>query len=57
MVQVLVSIISILCLFALSSSHGFFGIWVALTIFMTLRAYVGLLRIGTGTGPWSFLRK
>ncbi|KAG8646769.1 protein DETOXIFICATION 42-like [Manihot esculenta] len=55
--MVLVSIISILCLFALSSSHGFFGIWVALTIFMTLRAYVGLLRIGTGTGPWSFLRK
>uniref|UniRef100_A0A2C9V768 Polysaccharide biosynthesis protein C-terminal domain-containing protein n=1 Tax=Manihot esculenta TaxID=3983 RepID=A0A2C9V768_MANES len=54
---VLVSIISILCLFALSSSHGFFGIWVALTIFMTFRAYVGLLRIGTGTGPWSFLRK
>ncbi|XP_043816048.1 protein DETOXIFICATION 42-like [Manihot esculenta] len=42
--MVLVSIISILCLFALSSSHGFFGIWVALTIFMTLRAYVGLLR-------------
>ncbi|OAY40499.1 protein DETOXIFICATION 42 [Manihot esculenta] len=54
--MVLVSIISIVCLFTLSSSHGFFGIWVALTIFMTLRAFVGLLRIGTGMGPWSFLR-
>ncbi|KAJ9181110.1 hypothetical protein P3X46_009276 [Hevea brasiliensis] len=54
--MVLVSIMSILCLIPLSSSHGFIGIWVALTIFMSLRAFAGFLRIGTGMGPWSFLR-
>lgn len=54
--MVLVAIISILCLFKLSSSHGFVGIWIALTIFMSLRAFAGFLRIGTGMGPWNFLR-
>ncbi|XP_015579386.1 protein DETOXIFICATION 42-like isoform X1 [Ricinus communis] len=54
--MVLVAIISILCLFTLSSSHGFVGIWVALIIFMALRAIAGFLRIGTGMGPWTFLR-
>ncbi|KAF2282304.1 hypothetical protein GH714_043970 [Hevea brasiliensis] len=54
--MVLVSIVSILCLIPLSSSHGFIGIWFALTIFMSLRAFAGFLRIGTGMGPWSFLR-
>ncbi|KAF2307859.1 hypothetical protein P3X46_004549 [Hevea brasiliensis] len=54
--MVLVSMMSILCLFILSSSHGFYGIWVALSIFMSLRALAGFLRIGTGMGPWSFLR-
>ncbi|CAN1173020.1 Protein DETOXIFICATION 42 [Linum perenne] len=42
--MVIVSIVSILCLFTLSSSHGFVGIWVALTIFMALRALAGFLR-------------
>ncbi|KAM5558882.1 protein DETOXIFICATION 42-like [Rosa sericea] len=55
--MVLVALVSILCLFLLSSSHGFVGIWVALTIFMSLRTVVGFWRIGTGTGPWSFLRE
>ncbi|XP_020539415.1 protein DETOXIFICATION 42 isoform X2 [Jatropha curcas] len=54
--MILVAIISILCLFTLSSSHGFVGIWIALTIFMSLRAFTGVLRVGTGTGPWNFLR-
>jgi len=42
--QVLVAIISILCLFTLSSSHGYVGIWVALATFMSLRALAGFLR-------------
>ncbi|XP_057982153.1 protein DETOXIFICATION 42-like [Malania oleifera] len=54
--MVLVAIVSIMCLFVLSSSHGFIGIWVALSIYMSLRAFAGFWRIGTGTGPWSFLR-
>ncbi|CAN1745014.1 Protein DETOXIFICATION 42 [Linum perenne] len=54
--MVIVSIVSILCLFTLSSSHGFVGIWVALTIFMALRALAGFLRIGVGMGPWRFLK-
>ncbi|MCL7030284.1 hypothetical protein MKW94_002415 [Papaver nudicaule] len=37
--MVLVAIVSILCLFLLSSSHGFVGIWIALTIYMSLRMF------------------
>ncbi|CAK7331026.1 unnamed protein product [Dovyalis caffra] len=54
--MVMVAIVSILCLFLLSSTHKFIGIWVALTIYMSLRALAGFWRIGTGTGPWNFLR-
>ncbi|KAK8984729.1 hypothetical protein V6N11_020045 [Hibiscus sabdariffa] len=54
--MVMVAVMSISCLFILSASHGYIGIWIALTIFMCLRVLAGLLRIGTGMGPWSFLR-
>uniref|UniRef100_A0A2N9ITD8 Protein DETOXIFICATION n=1 Tax=Fagus sylvatica TaxID=28930 RepID=A0A2N9ITD8_FAGSY len=54
-IPIMVAIFSILCLFLLSSGHGFIGIWVALTIYMSLRAFAGFWRIGTGTGPWKFL--
>lgn len=54
--MVTVAIFSILCLLVLSLKHGFVGIWFALTIFMSLRAFAGFLRIGTGSGPWNFLR-
>ncbi|XP_075633248.1 protein DETOXIFICATION 42 [Castanea sativa] len=54
--MIMVAIISILCLFLLSAGHGFIGIWVALTIYMSLRTFAGFWRIGTGTGPWNFLR-
>ncbi|XP_030522641.1 protein DETOXIFICATION 42 [Rhodamnia argentea] len=53
--MVAVAAVSILCLFILSSSHGFIGIWIALTIYMSLRAFAGFWRIGTGKGPWKFL--
>ncbi|XWS73542.1 hypothetical protein CRYUN_Cryun02cG0138600 [Craigia yunnanensis] len=53
---VLVAIVSIICLSILSSIHGFIGLWIALTIYMSLRAVAGFWRIGTGTGPWKFLR-
>ncbi|KAJ0961178.1 hypothetical protein J5N97_000862 [Dioscorea zingiberensis] len=54
--MIIVAVISILCLFLLSSSHGFIGIWVALSIYMSLRMLAGFWRIGTATGPWTFLR-
>ncbi|XP_043690730.1 protein DETOXIFICATION 42-like [Telopea speciosissima] len=54
--MVLVAAVSIVSLFFLSSSNGFVGIWIALTIYMSLRALAGYWRMGTGTGPWRFLR-
>ncbi|KAL1811643.1 hypothetical protein ACET3Z_021708 [Daucus carota] len=54
--MVLVAILSIASLFLLSKSNGFAGIWLALTIFMSLRALAGVWRMGSGTGPWRFLR-
>ncbi|KAL7209400.1 hypothetical protein ACSBR1_031020 [Camellia fascicularis] len=42
--QVLVSVVSIASLFLLWKSHGFVGIWFALTIYMGLRAFSGILR-------------
>ncbi|GMP41749.1 hypothetical protein CsSME_00011729 [Camellia sinensis var. sinensis] len=54
--MVLVSVVSIASLFLLWKSHGFVGIWFALTIYMGLRAFAGIWRMGTGTGPWRFLR-
>ncbi|KAL5165908.1 Protein DETOXIFICATION 42 [Glycine soja] len=43
--QVVVAILSIICLLILSSVGGFIGIWVALTIYMGLRAFAGFLSI------------
>ncbi|MED6163565.1 hypothetical protein PIB30_081216 [Stylosanthes scabra] len=53
---VLVSIASIGALFLLSRTNGFVGIWIALAIYMTLRMFAGIWRMGTGTGPWRFLK-
>ncbi|XP_073156747.1 protein DETOXIFICATION 42 [Henckelia pumila] len=55
--MVTVAITSIVFLFILWWSNGFVGIWIALTIYMCLRAFAGFWRIGTGTGPWKFLGK
>ncbi|KAG6406278.1 hypothetical protein SASPL_133878 [Salvia splendens] len=54
--MVLVSIVSIGSLFLLSKAKGFIGIWLALTIYMGLRTFAGFWRMGTGTGPWGFLK-
>ncbi|XP_031111117.1 protein DETOXIFICATION 43-like [Ipomoea triloba] len=54
--MVLVSAMTIASEFFLSENNGFIGIWIALSIFMLLRTIAGLLRMGTGTGPWHFLR-
>ncbi|XP_074344021.1 protein DETOXIFICATION 42-like isoform X2 [Apium graveolens] len=53
--MVIIVILSIASLFLLSKSIGFAGIWLALTIFMSLRVLAGVFRMGTGTGPWRFL--
>lgn len=54
--MVLVVIASVTSLFLLYKSYGFIGIWIALTIYMALRTLAGIWRMGTGTGPWRFLR-
>ncbi|KAI4300763.1 hypothetical protein L6164_034101 [Bauhinia variegata] len=53
--MLMVAIVSIFCLYVLSSTYGFAGIWIALSIYMSLRAFAGFWRIGTRTGPWSFI--
>ncbi|KAL8496006.1 hypothetical protein ACS0TY_019939 [Phlomoides rotata] len=55
--MVLVSLVSIGSLFLLFKTNGFIGIWLALTIYMALRTFAGVWRMGTGTGPWNFLRR
>ncbi|KAL1346629.1 hypothetical protein AAHE18_08G200800 [Arachis hypogaea] len=53
---VLVSIVSISTEFVLYKFEQFIGIWIALAIYITLRMFAGVWRMGTGTGPWRFLR-
>lgn len=55
--MVAVAAVSIPSLIFLSNSHGFIGIWVALTIYMSLRTSASLWRMGSATGPWTFIRK
>ncbi|XP_074570303.1 protein DETOXIFICATION 42-like [Curcuma longa] len=54
--MILVAIVSITCLIVLSSLYGFTGIWISLTIYMSLRMFAGFWRIGTAKGPWAFLK-
>ncbi|XP_027934302.1 protein DETOXIFICATION 42-like [Vigna unguiculata] len=53
--MIMVAVVSICSLYVLSSSFGFTGIWIALSIYMALRIFAGFWRIGTASGPWSFL--
>ncbi|XP_027365606.1 protein DETOXIFICATION 42-like [Abrus precatorius] len=55
--MIMVALVSIFSLYMLSSSLGFTGIWIALSIYMSLRIFAGFWRIGTGSGPWSFLKE
>ncbi|THU71034.1 hypothetical protein C4D60_Mb08t31270 [Musa balbisiana] len=54
---VVVASISIPCLIYLSSTHGFIGIWIALTIYMSIRTFASVWRMGAARGPWTFLWK
>ncbi|AQK78379.1 multidrug and toxic compound extrusion1 [Zea mays] len=54
--QVLVAVVSIICILTLESYGGFIGIWIALVIYMSLRMFAGFWRIGTAQGPWAYLR-
>ncbi|KAF3544564.1 hypothetical protein DY000_02003806 [Brassica cretica] len=51
-----VAAISIAAIIYMAKFNGFLGIWIALTIYMGLRAITGIARIATGTGPWRYLR-
>ncbi|KAI0493118.1 hypothetical protein KFK09_027394 [Dendrobium nobile] len=55
--MVAVAAVSIPSLIFLSNSHGFVGIWIALTIYMSLRTLASVWRMGSATGPWTFIRK
>ncbi|CAI9097231.1 OLC1v1033606C1 [Oldenlandia corymbosa var. corymbosa] len=35
---------------------GLTGVWAGLFFFMSLRVFAGILRLGSGGGPWKFLR-
>uniref|UniRef100_A0A7N0TQ47 Protein DETOXIFICATION n=1 Tax=Kalanchoe fedtschenkoi TaxID=63787 RepID=A0A7N0TQ47_KALFE len=54
--MVVVAVCSVASLFCLSKTNGFIGLWIALAIYMALRTLAGVWRMGTGTGPWRFLR-
>uniref|UniRef100_A0A0E0EWH8 Protein DETOXIFICATION n=1 Tax=Oryza meridionalis TaxID=40149 RepID=A0A0E0EWH8_9ORYZ len=54
-IPILVAIVSIIFIVTLASYNGFVGIWIALTVYMSLRMLAGFLRIGTARGPWTFL--
>lgn len=54
--MMMVAIISIVSLFLLFDSNHFIGIWIALSIYTSLRMFAGIWRIGSGTGPWHFLK-
>ncbi|XP_056842784.1 protein DETOXIFICATION 43-like [Raphanus sativus] len=51
-----VAAISIAAIIYMAEFNGFLGLWIALTIYMALRAITGIARIATGTGPWRYLR-
>jgi len=55
--MVAVASVSIPCLVYLSAHNGFIGIWIALTIYMSLRTIASTWRMGAARGPWEFLRK
>ena len=42
--QVLVAVVSIICILSLESYGGFIGIWIALVIYMSLRMFAGFWR-------------
>ncbi|CAO2167517.1 unnamed protein product [Urochloa humidicola] len=52
-----VAAVTIPSLIFLSSRGGFVGIWIALTIYMSVRALASTWRMGAARGPWRFLRQ
>eukprot|EP00250_Pteridium_aquilinum_P007817 c17462_g1_i1 orf=282-2039(+) len=54
--MILVAILTSAFMLVAAPSWGFVGIWVGLTLLMTLRMFAGFLRIGTASGPWRFLK-
>lgn len=54
--MILVALLASAFMLVAAPTWGFVGIWVGLTILMTLRMFAGFLRIGTASGPWKFLK-
>jgi Na+-driven multidrug efflux pump len=53
--MILVAVPSAALLFIVPQLWGLVGVWMGLTVVMSLRLAVGFWRIGTASGPWSFL--
>ncbi|XP_078442709.1 protein DETOXIFICATION 42-like isoform X2 [Wolffia australiana] len=53
--MVVVAVLCVVSLIILSYTHGFIGIWIALTIYISLRMFAGIWRMGAARGPWKFL--
>jgi len=55
--MVAVAVVSIPASIFLSAHYGFIGIWISLTIYMSVRTFFSVWRMGAARGPWKFLRK
>lgn len=55
--MIVVGLLSSICLLVAPSFLGLPGVWLGLTVLMTLRVAAGVLRLGSATGPWQFLRR
>lgn len=54
--MIIVSAIASFVILIASPVWGFVGVWVGLTLLMTMRMFAGFLRLGTASGPWNFLK-
>ncbi|KAJ7538687.1 hypothetical protein O6H91_11G059500 [Diphasiastrum complanatum] len=55
--MIVIAIISSVCLLWLPSLLGLPGVWIGLSLLMILRMSAGLIRLGTASGPWFFLKE
>ncbi|KAH7387646.1 hypothetical protein KP509_16G034400 [Ceratopteris richardii] len=54
--MILIAVVASAFMLVVAPVWGFSGIWIGLTILMVLRMLAGILRIGTASGPWRFLK-
>ncbi|XP_042508826.1 protein DETOXIFICATION 45, chloroplastic isoform X2 [Macadamia integrifolia] len=55
--MIVVGVISSAVLLYAPSMFGLYGVWLGLTLFMSLRMLAGFIRLASKNGPWWFLQK